>query len=433
MHKLEQASASRLLKAAKGSLNLLFVHQAFPGQYVHLLRALAAQGGHRIVGLGVHAPSAPLPAGVHYRPYTLQRGNGTDVHPLACETESKVIRGEACAAAAHQLQQEGFTPDLICAHPGWGEALFLPDVWPGVPLLCYQEFYYHPRGFDTDFDAELQGEPSWQACAKVRMKNAYLELTLQASRWNLTPTHFQRSTFPAHWRERFSTIHDGINTQAAAPNPKPAALTLADGTTLQPGEPIVTFVNRALEPYRGCHTFIRAIPELQRLVPEARIVVVGRPTGVSYGALCPAGEWREQFLAEIEGRYDPARLHFTGTLPYQHFLPLLQLSACHVYLTYPFVLSWSLLEAMACACPVVGSATAPVQEVIRDGHNGLLVDFFSPTDLAAAIAELLANRQQARALGAAARNTVLANYDLQVCLPRQLNLLDLVASGALGL
>lgn len=413
-------------------MNILFVHNAFPGQYVHLVAALAAQGGHRLVGLGQHALTAPLPAGVHYCRYGLQRGNAPDVHPLASETESKVIRAEAAAAAAHHLAAEGFRPDLICAHPGWGEALFLPDVWPGVPLLCYQEFYYHSRGLDTDFDPELQSEPSWANCARVRMKNAHLQLTLEASRWNISPTVFQSSTFPSHWQSRISTIHDGVDTRAAAPNPQAPPITLADGTVLRQGDPVVTFVNRRLEPYRGCHTFIRAIPELQRLCPEARLVVVGNTSGVSYGSPCPGGEWKDHFLAEIEGRYDPSRVHFIGTIPHQQFLPLLQLSACHVYLTYPFVLSWSLLEAMACGCAVVGSATAPVQEVIRHGHNGLLVDFFSPGDLASAIAELLANRPQARALGEAARTTVLGNYSLEGCMPRQLSLMQLVVSGALG-
>lgn len=413
-------------------MNILFVHQSFPGQYLHLVRALAAQGGHRLVALGMNAPAAPLPAGLHYCRYGLQRGNGTDVHPLAVETETKVIRAEACATAAYQLRHQGFTPDLICAHPGWGESLFLSEIWPSAPILSYQEFYYAPRGLDTDFDPELQASPGWEACAKVRMKNAYLQLALEASRWNITPTAFQRSTFPRHWQQRISAIHDGIDCQAAAPNPTPRTLALADGSVLQPGEPIVTFVNRHLEPTRGCHTFIRAIPHLQELAPTARIVVVGETSGVSYGAACPNGEWNDQFLAEIEGSYDPSRVHFIGTIPHQQFLPLLQLSACHVYLTYPFVLSWSLLEAMACACPVVGSATAPVQEVIRDGENGLLVDFFSPTSLAAAVADLLSNRGRASALGEAARRTVLKDYSLEVCLPRQLSLMQLVASGALG-
>lgn len=408
------------------------MHQAFPGQYVHILRALAAQACHQLVALGIESPQIPLPAGVQYIRYGLQRGNAAGVHLLAAETESKVIRAEACAAAAHQLRLQGFMPDLICAHPGWGEALFLPDVWPNSPILSYQELYYHPRGLDADFDPELQGSPEWAACAKVRMKNAYLQLTLEASRWNVSPTKFQRSTFPAHWQSRISAIHDGIDCDAAAPAVQPAALTLADGTVLQPGEPIVTFVNRRLEPTRGCHTFIRAIPQLQKLAPTARIVVVGSSQGVSYGAPCPQGEWKDYFLRDIEGRYDPSRVHFIGTIPHQQFLPLLQISACHVYLTYPFVLSWSLLEAMACACPVVGSATAPVEEVICDGENGLLVDFFSPGDLAAAIAELLSNPKQARSLGDAARKTIVQHYSLASCLPRQLSLMELVASGALG-
>ena len=390
------------------------------------------QTGHRLVALGRGQRSPNLPSQVHYRNYDLLRGNAPGIHPLACETEAKVIRGEACAAAAHQLALEGFKPDIICAHPGWGEALFLPDVWPGVPILFYQEFYYHPRGLDTDFDPELQSLPSWQSCAKVRMKNAYLQLTLEASAWNLSPTAFQRSTFPDHWHKQFSTIHDGIDVEAASPAVSPHCLTLSDGVIISAGDPIVTFVNRNLEPYRGCHTFIRSIPMIQKLVPECRIMIVGGTAGVSYGAACPEGEWRQKFLAEIDGEYDPTRVHFIGTIPHHQFLRLLQLSAAHVYLTYPFVLSWSLLEAMSCACAVVGSDTAPVREVIEDGYNGLLVNFLSPTDLASAVAELLTNRELARKLGNAARQTVLSKYSLDVCLPRQLALIDMVASGSIG-
>jgi len=413
-------------------VKILFVHQNFPGQYIHLVRALAAEGGHTLVALGIEPLSEPIPAGVHHFRYSLSRGTSSDVHPLASETEAKVIRGEACASAAYELRQQGFCPDVICVHPGWGEALFLSDVWPGIPIICYQEFYYHPRALDTDFDPELQGEAGWLACAKVRMKNAYLLLTLETSRWNVTPTAFQRSTFPAGWQDRISIVHDGIDTALAAPHADPPPLSLADGTVLRHGDPIVTFVNRRLEPYRGCHTFLRSIPELQRRCPDARIVVVGGTEGVSYGRACPDGQWKDRFLAEIEGHYDPSRVHFTGTLPYKQFLPLLRLSACHVYLTYPFVLSWSLLEAMSIGCSVVGSATAPVQEVIRDGENGLLVDFFRPNDLAVAVAELLQHRARAAALGAAARNTVLRDYSLAACLPRQRGLLELVAAGVIG-
>ena len=375
--------------------------------------------------------SRPLPDSLYYARYGLNRGNTEGIHPLVTETESKVIRAEGCARAANKLKEKGFVPDLICAHPGWGESLFLKAIWPDVPLLCYQEFFYNEQGFDSNFDPEFQDDQSWQAKARLSMKNAYLHLALDQADWNVSPTHFQASSFPESYRRRISVIHDGIDLQRAVPNPSPQTLKLADGTLLEPGQPIVTFVNRRLEPYRGCHTLIRAIPELQRLCPEARIVIVGEKQGVSYGAACPDGEWGDRFFAEIAGSYDPSRVHCTGTLPYQQFLPLLQLSACHVYLTYPFVMSWSLLEAMACGCAVVGSDTAPVREVIRDGVNGLLVDFFSPDDLASAVAEVLGDRERAAALGQSARATVEQRYDLDSCVSRHLALMNLVASGGM--
>lgn len=413
-------------------MNILFVHQSFPGQYRHVLRALAAHGGHRLVGLGIAQLSEPLPDGVTYLRYGLSRGNTPGMHEWLLDVDSKLIRGEACASAAARLRDQGFTPDLICAHPGWGEALFLRDVWPAVPLLCFQEFFYNPRGVDYDFDLELQGIPDWQSCARLRLKNANPLLMLQASSWNITPTQFQRSTFPPEWQSRISVIHDGIDTNLATPELDVVPLTLPDGTILTKGELTITFVNRRIEPYRGCHTFIRAIPEIQRNYPQARIVVVGATEGVSYGKAAPGNSWRDVFIQEIEGSYKPERVHFTGSLAYSTFLHLLKLSACHVYLTYPFVLSWSLLEAMSTGLPIVGSATAPVQEVIRHGETGLLVDFFSKSDLAKAVCTMLADRKLAMDYGRQARNLVLERFSLQKCVPRQLALIELVASGALN-
>ena len=413
-------------------MKVLFVHQGFPGQYRHILGALAHQGGHQLVGMGIDPPRETLPKGVHYVRYGLKRGNTPGAHPWVVESESKVIRGEACAVAAFELRCQGFMPDLICAHPGWGEALFLKDIWPQTPLLTYQEFFYHSRGVDYDFDPELQGEPSWQECAYLRMKNANVLLNLQASDWSVTPTTFQRNTFPSRWRERISCIHDGIDTTLAVPDASVPPLTLSDGTEVRRGEPVITFVNRCVEPYRGCHTFLRALPRLQQLQPEARVVIVGEKQGVSYGKPAPCGSWTTVFLEELEGHLDLSRVHFTGSLPYNQFLQLLKITAVHVYLTYPFVLSWSLLEAMSAAAAVVGSATAPVQEVINHGENGLLVDFFSPDQIAESVDSLLKDSQLREKLGAEGRRTVQQRYDLKICLPQQLSLLELVAARALG-
>ena len=382
--------------------------------------------------MGISELTEPIPKSVTYIRYGLLRGNSPGLHPWLVDVDSKLVRGESCACAAHSLKQQGFEPELICAHPGWGEALFLADIWPNVPLLTYQEFYYQSCGFDYDFDPELQGVPNWQACASMRLKNANVLLNLQASRWSVTPTFFQRSTFPSLWHSCMSVIHDGIDTQLASPDSSPSHLLLPDGTTIRRGDSVVTFVNRHIEPYRGCHTFLRSVPTILRRHPHARIVIVGQEQGVSYGRAAPCGSWKEVFLAEIEDQADLSRLHFTGSLSYDIFLKLLKITSCHVYLTYPFVLSWSMLEAMSCGAALVGSSTSPVQEVIRDGWNGLLVDFFSPADLAEAVIYLLNNPENARELGTHGRDTVLNSYSTSHCVPRHLQLMNLVASGVLG-
>lgn len=412
-------------------MKILFVHQNFPSQYVNIIHALVAQGNHQLVALTINKPKGPLSDKVFVVQYKLHRGNSREIDPLMMDFESKLIRAQACAEAAHQLKRKGFQPDLICAHPGWGEALFLRDVWQNTPLLCYQEFFYNIDHSDCDFDPEFKTDSSWKERAKIRTKNANTLLALEASGWNVTPTQFQRSTFPTSWQPKISVIHDGIDTNLAKPNLHSLPLHLSDGTQLRNGDPIVTFVNRRFEPYRGCHTFTRSIPLLQKLVPNVQIIIVGSLQGVSYGAKCPNGEWKDMLFAEINGQYNPKNVHFTGVLSHHAFLHLLQLSAAHVYLSYPFILSWSLLEAMSCGCAVVGSKTPPIEEVIEHEQHGLLVDFFSPDQLANATAELLQNRDLAAELGRNARTEIERRFSLQRCLPLQLSLIDLAAGSAL--
>ena len=393
---------------------------------------MAALSSQSHIALCIQQPSEAIPSCWNIYRYGIKRGNQPGLIPWLQDLETKTIRAEACTTAAQELKRQGFTPSLIVGHPGWGELMFLKEIWPNSPVLSYQEFYYQPRGFDYDFDAELQRFPNWQACAQLKLKTVNQDLSLRISNWCVSPTRFQRSSFPKQEQQKISAIHDGIDTNHAKPAQTNLRVKIKKDVRVEKGDPIVTFVNRTLEPYRGCHTFIRSIPLIQQLVPNAQIVVVGDTKGVSYGAACPEGEWAQKFLLEIEGRYDPSRVHFVGKLPYEQFIPLLQISAAHVYLTYPFVLSWSLLEAMSCEAPIVGSATAPVMEVIQHGHNGLLVDFFKPNDLAEAVAELLHNRERAQELGRNARQTILQHYSLEKCVPRHLALMDLVASGALG-
>ena len=414
-------------------MRLIFVHQNFPGQYCHIIKALAAMGGHQIIGLGITPQTEPLPNGVQYKRYQPKRGNTPDIHPWILDTETKCIRGEACANAAAELKQQGFKPDLICAHPGWGESLFLHDVWPQTPILSYQEFFYQAAGFDYDFDQEFRRNPlNWKQKANIQMKSSFMRLILETSSWNVTPTRFQRSSFPEKWHHQISCLHDGINTMQAAPSKDSKPLTLPNGRVINNDTPLVTFVNRVIEPYRGCHTFIRSIPAIQRTYSKAEIVIVGSDSGEGYGPPPKEGTWRDQFLSEINGSYDPARVHFVGTLDHPSYLKILQKSWVHVYLTIPFVLSWSLLEAMSCGCTVVGSSTAPVQEVIQHKENGLLSDFFDPKDLSKNVCALLEDRQLAQILGHAARATIEQKYSLKTCLPRQLALIELVANGVLG-
>ena len=402
-------------------MDVLFVHQNFPGQFRHVAPFLAARG-HRVVALGMNRTDETLP-GVKILWYGVKRGNGKDVHPLAREFESKVLRGEACAQAAVQLQKQGFSPRVIVCHPGWGEAMYLKAVFPDARLICLMEYYYRVRGQEMGFDPEFPA-PSLDDEARLQAKNANLLLAMEAMDLGIAATPWQASRLPAWAQAKTQVLHEGIDTDEVAPDPA-AQVGLPDrGITLRPGDEVLTFVARNLEPVRGYHVFMRALPRILRERPNARVFIIGGD-GVSYGAKPDEGGFRQRYLSEVASELDPKRVHFMGQVSRQVFLRMMQITRCHVYLTYPFVLSWSMLEAMSAGAPLVASRTAPVLDVVRDGENGRLVDFFDRDALADAVVDMLARPEAYDAMRQEARRTVVEHYDLRrVCLPAYARLIE---------
>lgn len=402
-------------------MNILFIHQNFPGQFKFLAPALVQQG-HQVRALLVNKTDAQTWEGVSLVPYQTQRGSTPAIHPWLIDFETKTIRGEACFRAALALKDGGFTPDVIIAHPGWGESLFLKEVWPSAKLGIYCEFYYHARGADMGFDPEFVATDAGEVC-RLQLKNLNNILHFEVADAGISPTHWQASTFPEPFRSSISVIHDGIDTAYLLPNPA-ASLTLNGQLTLTKADEIITFVSRNLEPYRGYHIFMRALPALLKQRPQARVVIVGGDD-VSYGARAEAGTtWKSVFIDEVRAQIADAdwqRVHFVGHIAYVPFITLLQLSTVHVYLTYPFVLSWSLLEAMSIGCAIVASDTAPLREAIVHDETGRLIDFFDQHALVDEVCQLLEDATLRERLGNNARAFAIKQYDLKTCcLPKQL-------------
>ncbi|MFY0595349.1 MAG: glycosyltransferase [Cognatishimia sp.] len=415
-------------------MNILFIHQNFPGQFKNLAPALAAKG-HRCVALTLRVKEATRWQGVDVLPYSIRRQQGSETHPWLQDLDTKVIRAEACMLAAQDLKDRGFHPDIIVAHPGWGEAMFLRDVWPKARIGLYYELFYQGEAGDIGFDPEFPKPAGSHDSLRLRLKNLNNALHYPLGDMAISPTQYQASTFPQKYQDRISVIHDGIDTAQAAPNPD-ALFQVNDALLLTTSDEVVTFVNRNLEPYRGYHVFMRALPNLLKQRPNAQVVIVGGD-GHSYGTAAPRGQsWKQIYIDEVRGQISEAdwrRVHFVGKLPYERFISMLQVATVHVYLTYPFVLSWSLLETMSIGAPIVASDTAPVREVIQHDQTGRLVDFFDQDALVSEICDLLVNRTARSRLGAKARDLIVSKYDLQTaCLPRQLEWIDVLAASNPG-
>lgn len=407
-------------------MKLLFVHQNFPGQFLQLAPEMQRLGHDvRAITDATNKAKTLIPTLRYlFRP--------EKVDPAATRLGRNYTmmsdRGVVVARFARRMRDAGYVPDVIFGHSGWGETLFLKEVWPEARLLVYAEFYYRGRGADCDFDKEFQKDCFDQALI-AQGRSAYLAQALLHADRGLCPTEWQADTHPPALRRQIEVIFDGVDCDRLAPNPA-ARFVLPNGRTLAPGDEVLTFVNRNLEPYRGYHIFMRALPAVMAVRPKAQVVIVGGDA-VSYGRPpAQGGSWKDLILDEVKDRLDLSRVHFTGKIAYDNFVNLIHVSRAHAYLTYPFVLSWSMVEALAAGTLVVGSRTAPVEEVIADGVTGKLVDFFDVPGWSTALTDALARPEAYRPISDAARAMVRARYDLRsVCLPRQVDLLTRLSLG----
>jgi glycosyltransferase involved in cell wall biosynthesis len=405
-------------------MKILFIHQNFPAQFRHLAKHLVKVGKHELLALK-QPPSAKFD-GVGVAAYKFLRDTEANTHPLLKEMEAKVLRGEAVADAALRLKAKGYTPDVIIAHPGWGEALFIKDVWPKVKLICYFEYYYSATGQDFDFDPEFP-EATLAGLARLRMKNTTMQHALEVADAGWSPTKWQQKTYPKWARSKIDVIHEGIDTDYFKPNAKASFNIANKNITLTRQDEVITYAARALEPVRGFQVFMRALPDLLAQRPNAHVVIMGHEKA-SYGPE-PEGNnsWLEKMLTEVGADIDPGRVHVVGFLPKDQYRAVLQVSKAHVYLTYPFILSWSLLEAMASGAPVVASSTGPIKEFIKDGKTGLLFDFFDTNGLIeAVIKQLDAKQSQLDKLTQAARDLVENDFGQPVCIKQLLKLIESV-------
>ncbi|MBR0672807.1 glycosyltransferase [Roseomonas soli] len=409
-------------------MQALFIHQNFPGQYRHLAPIIAQRKGARVIGLGERAN--PCPPGVTHLRYPPPEGAGEKTHRYLRPVEASVRRGQTVARALVSLRQKGFVPDIICCHPGWGEGLYLRDVFPDARILQYCEFYYRSDGGDVGFDPTQ--EVTLDEMARVRTLNMTQLQSLEATDWGISPTHWQRSRYPAFIRAKTSVVHEGVDANFATPKGA-TTVKLPDRTTFTKGDEIFTFVSRNLEPYRGFDVFMRALPEILARRPGAHAIIVGGDER-GYGRL-PADNrsWKTVMMEEVGAKLDMSRVHFTGRIPHEALVALFRISRAHVYYTYPFVLSWSLVEAMGCEALVIGSDTAPLAEVMRHEQNGILLPFFDHARMADAVVDALANPDRYAPLRKAARRTMLEQFDLHaICLPKQVALFDAVLQGKPG-
>lgn len=402
---------------------ILFVHNNFPAQFAHLAAELVRRG-ERVAAISSETGRAV--EGVELLPWAPVRAGTPNIFRPARWPELDLMRGRAAAERALTLKAGGFEPDLIIAHPYMGGSLFLKDIFPKARHIAHGEYYYRPHNSDADFDPEFAIR-DFENDLKIRAFNATLAWAYAEADAIVCPTPYQLSLFPPTLRARARIIHEGVDTNEAKPDPA-AWLRLTGGQLLDRKTPVITYVSRRFEPMRGVHILLRALPKVLAEVPEAQVLMIGADHPDCYGVRAPAGTtWKQHFLKEMAPRLDLGRVHFTGTVSRQILMLAFAVSAAHVYYTYPFVLSWSLLEAMACGCLVVGSDTPPLHDAIQNGRDGLLLDFFDVDALSDTLIRACRDPDAFASLRENARKTIIERFDrADICLPQWMALIEQV-------
>lgn len=404
-------------------MKILFMHNNFPGQYRRITTFLKNKPNVKMFAATLETNSQRYSIkDVRYKPH---REASRKIHPALYTTEQAVIMGQAALKTLLGAKKKGFRPDIILSHSGWGSNLFLKDVYPDAKLLTYFEWYYHSKNSDGDFLNPDMYDVNGQM--RLRMKNTPILQDLASMDWGQSPTQFQHGKLPDIFRKRVSVLHDGVDTEFFKPASDEVTVEIG-GKTLTSSDEVITYVARGMEPYRGFPQFMEAASKIQKLRPNLQIVVLGNDR-VAYGASRADGRTYKQWAME-EFDFDMDRLHMPGLQPLNTFRQLMQLTSAHVYLTVPFVLSWSLMEAMSAGALIVGSDTEPVREVITDGDNGVLVDFFDVDALVSKLCHILDNKADYQPLKERARETILTQYDTRDLLPKYWKLIQSVANGS---